>query len=876
MAALVHLPDKFITLPYRRGKEDVPDWCLCLNFISINHSSNNTSSVEAALKRMNSLHKSIVQTCRNDSKVTPSESFIEHTLKPYCQLVAMAQAHLPLHKAQVHKNMMFVWRDSFDDSHKNESYNGNLELLCSIYNLAASYANVAAHQAQRAAVDDVKNAFKSFQNAAGYYEMVEQLLNRLPPEHIKGDLTSESLSLLRRICLTMTHHCAYLKAEHDMKGNHAMLAKIAREGAKQYEETASATKVSTWFGNNKKSSVVAQVEQMLSTMALIFNARAHLHLAVMREDAGEMGIAIAHYNKAQDFLSKLPKISNDDLRSCVNSIINNVNKAHEKAIASNESVHFMRVPKEVEDPSGLPRPLGKATEQNCFTSFESKRGEDPFFGIIPAHIASIASKWRDKERKLVSVCTKSCTANRNKASELFQKLGVTAVIEVLSGEARTRGKVPSQLAQKIQSLHKIEDGSTVSIVDSLVSMVKTCDELWVAANEKVKQIKSELEAEEKEDAVYLEAYGELMWRSAHLPAKEVAEYQSISAAVQEHEKGLQQWLVQPFNKAKSVVDDSLRDLARLDWPIADLDALMPFVSTNEARQQSQKMLIHVENLKKLTQRKQNIEEVQDARLRELNELIESDNVTFALSAVEANQRDVVLSKATQKIGDAIERANETMREEDKIMQELEEAVNSLGCLQSSDPVMEEMQKVCNGLENACLIYSNLRQEFSDIIRYGSSALDGLEATLSSAKSFTVCRKIEAEGLKESLDAQIAQKIAQMQQNQSSADAIEDSRRRQEELRRQIDMLERQQEQLEPNRAERMAEVLRRQKEVAAAFAEKSQQQQQQPPPPPLPSAPDAFLTSTTDEDAPPSYESVMNSNFYTQQPPPPPPAYRPL
>ncbi|ORC91758.1 uncharacterized protein TM35_000053540 [Trypanosoma theileri] len=870
MAALVHLPDKFITFPYRRGKEDVPDWCLCLNFISINHSSNNTSSVEAALKQMNSLHKTIVQTCRNDSKIIPSESFIEHTLKPYCQLVAMAQAHLPLHKAQVHKNMMFVWRDSFDDNYKNESYNGNLELLCCIYNLAASYANVAAHQAQRGTVDDVKNAFKSFQNAAGYYETVEQLLNRLPPEHIKGDLTSESLNLLRRISLTTTHHCAYLKAEQDMKGNHTMLAKIAREGAKQYEETASATKVSTWFGNNKKNSLVTQMEQMLSTMALIFNARAHLHLAVLREEADEVGIAIAHYNKAQSFLSKIPKLSNDDLRSWVNSIINNVNKAHEKAIASNESVYFMRVPKEVEDPSGLPRPLGKATEQHCFTSFESKRGEDPFFGIVPAHIASIASKWREKERNLVSVCTKSCTANRNKASELIQKLGVTAMIEVLSGEARTRGKVPTPLAEKIQSLHKGEGGTTVGVVASLLSMVKTCDELWVAANEKIQQIKAELEAEQKEDAVYLEAYGERMWRSARRPAYEVAEYHSIIAAIQDHEKGLQQWLVEPFGKAKIVVDESVRDLARLDWPMSDLDALMPFVGTNEAREQSQKMLSHVETLKKLMLRKQNIEETQDSRLRELNELIESDNVTFALSAVEANQRDVVLNKATQQISDAIERANETMREEDKVMQEVEAAVNNLGYLQSSDPVMEEMQKVCNGLENACSIYCNLRQEFSDIVRYGSSALDGLEATLSSAKSFTVCRKLEAEGLKESLDAQIAKKIAEMQQNQASANAIEESRKRQEELRRQIELLERQQESLEPNRAERMAEILRRQREVAAAFAETPSAP---PPPPPFPPS---SSVPTTDGDAPPSYESVMNSHFYMQQPPAPPPAYRPL
>ncbi|RNF02204.1 programmed cell death 6-interacting protein [Trypanosoma rangeli] len=857
MAALEHLPDPFITLPFRQGKEDVPEWELCLKFISMNHSSNNTSAVEATLRRMHALHNIIVQTCRADAKVPPTETFIEQTLKPYCQLVAMAQAHLPLHGGQVHKNLIFVWRDSFDDSHKNESKNGNLELICCVYNLAASWAYVAAQQAKSGVAGDVKSAFKAFQNAAGYYEMAEHLLTRLPPEHAKGDLTLESMSLLRRMCLVMAHHSAYLKAENDMKGNHSILAKFAREGGKQYEEVASSLKASAWCKRSSRSVSAALAGQLFSTLGMVFYARSHLHLATSMQDTENVGIAIAHFEKAKSYLAQVQKLPTAELRSWISSIISNVNKEHDKAIAANESVYFVRVPKEVEAPTGLPRPLGKATEHISFTSFQSKRGEDPFFGIVPAHIVLIVSKWREKERNLVSVCNKSCVSSRTKANERWQALGVTTIIEVLSGESKNRGQVPKALCEKIQSLHAGENGATKSIVEDLVSAVKTCDELWVAINDKVQQVKAELEAEHKEDEAHVAAYGERMWHSSRRPSNEAADRLSIEAALQEYEKGLRQWFLDPFTRAKTLLEGSLRDLARLDWSMEDLDALMPFVETKESRQQSAKVLEQVDVLKHLTQRKQKVEATQEVRLRELNELIESDNVTFALSSMEASQQNSILEWASKKISDAIERANETMREEEQVMTEVEQVVNSLGVLQSSDPMMAEMQKVCNGLENACSVYTDLRQEFGDIMRYASSTLDGLESALSSAKSFVVCRKLEAEGLRATLDEQIAQKILQMQQSQENTAIINESRQRQDELRSQIESLERQREQWEPQREERMAEILRRQREMAAAFNTSVS-----PP-----------TTAPANADAPPSYDSIMNASRYPSSSPP---LYRPL
>ncbi|KPA81017.1 hypothetical protein ABB37_04390 [Leptomonas pyrrhocoris] len=796
MAALNHSPDRFVYMPFRRGEKDIPDWSLLSRYVATNHSSSNTTTVDDAIKSMGAFHNTIVKTCTlDDAKRTPNESFIKHTLLRYCRLVGQAQAHLPLHSGMVSKNLHFLWRDSFDESAKYDSTNSNSELVSCIYNLAASYAFVATTQAHTGTTEDVKEAYKNFQAAAGYYEMVTSMLGRLPSDQLtKGDMKKDSLTMLTRLCLAEAHHCGYLKAEEALKAKPDMLSKIAAEAARQYDEVLSMFKTSVWL--SKKVANAKDVETLLTSNVIIFKARAHMHLAVRDEAGGELGEAIGHYRKAQEHLAKLPRMPNQPLTIWVNSIVTSVNSAEDKAEKSNNSVYFARVPKEVPEPEGLPRPLGTATEHESFVRFTSKRGEDAFFGIIPSHIAKTASEWRGKQRNLVNVCTSAAAHTRKSTQTKLQQLGVVAAIQTMSGEMRGRGRVPEPLRTTLLQLredNKTDTGATASVTDVLMGNVNTCNAMYEVADNKLKEVKAELEKDKKVDERFKEAYGEKMWRAVHPATDETPDYRSINAAIAEHEKGLRQWVIVPFNAAKKTMETNMRDIARLDWPIADLDALMPFVETKEARQQSTQVMALVKKLQELMETKERLEKEQTAEEKVLQDKLESDDVVFSISSVEPSQRDAVLAKGAQDISDAIERVNAKVREEKALLPNAEKIMEELGTLQSTDPLAEEIQKVSNSLENACSVYQELKKEFASILQYTNKAVDDIDGTLGSARSYTMSRELQAQEVQSRLDEQIAAKMSEMQEAENQ---ISESRRRQEELQSQIASL---QQQVPPNR-----------------------------------------------------------------------------
>lgn len=863
---LNHSPDRFILLPFRLGEKDIPDWSLCSRYIATNHSSNNTTAVDDAIKSMAAYHNTIVKTCTlSDSKRTPNESFINHTLLRYCRLVGQAQAHLPLHSGQVSKSLRFVWRDSFDESAKYESGNSNSELVSCVYNLAASYAYVAATQAHTGAAEEVKEAYKNFQNAAGYYEMVSSMLDRLPSDQLtKGDMKRDSLTMLTRLCLAQAHHCGYLKAEEAMKGKQDMLSKIAAEAAKQYEDVLSSFKTSVWL--TKRAANARDVEAHLSANVCLFKARAHLHLGAKGEAEGEMGEAIAHYRRAKEHLTKLPRMPNQPLTIWVNSIVTSTNTAEDKAEKANTSVYFARIPKDVPDPVGLPRPLGTATEHASFVRFVSSRGSDPFFGIIPAHIAKTATAWRDKQRNLVNVCTSAAAHTRKSTQTKLQTLGVSAAIQTMSGEFEGRGRVPEPLRSNILKLrdeNKSASGATASVTDVLMNNVNTCSEMYQVAENKLKELKAELDKDKKTDARFVEAYGEKMWRAVHPATDQTPDYRTISAAIAEHESGLQQWFVKPFNAAKQTLEDNIRNIARLDWPISDLDALMPFVETKEARQQSGKVMELVAKLKELVAAKERIEKEQAAEEKVLQDKLESDDVVFSISSVESTQRDAMLAKGAKDISDAIERVNEKVRRERALVPKAEELMEQIGTLQSTDPVAAEIQKVSNGLENACSLYQELKKDFAGVVQYGTKAVDEIEATLGNAKSYTMSRDLQAQEVQSRLDAQIAAKMSEMQDAESQ---IQESRRRQENLQKQISSLQQQVPQ------GHYAQYQQQQQHQQSARAPPSHPASvyQYPPPPPSPMHPQQQQQQQPQQPSPQQYQLPPQQ----YQPPPPQQQYQ--
>ncbi|CAD2215443.1 programmed cell death 6-interacting protein [Angomonas deanei] len=768
MTALNHQQDKLVVLPFRKTEKDTPDWTVCWKYIQTHHSGNATTAVEETLKNMNALHNVVVKTCTDELKNQPNDNFAEQTLKKYCKYVAMAQSHLPLNE-KLSGKLKFFWRDSFDDSIKYESKNSNLELVSCVLNLAATYNYIGVHSIRVGTVEDTKDAFNSFQNAAGYYNMVDTLLDRLPPDQLqKGDLKRQSIDLVKRITLAHAHHAGYLKAETAIKDKHEMLSKIAMKGAQLYDEIVSLFNDSVWYNASSlpwKKSQAKEVKAQLAANKVVMEARAYIHLALKNEAETEMGNAIAYYVRAKDVLRALPKMQTNDQTNWVNSIVSSVNAAHEAADKANNSVYYSRVPKEVPAPESLPRPLGQATEHPSFVSFTSKRGDDPFFGIVPAHIASIGAQWRDSMRKKANTCGEFAKTQRRGTQKNMQKLGVIATVQTFSGENQQRGRVPEPLRSRIIALKGGEAGKSNKTTESLVTHVKTCEELNEVCKSKLKEVAEELEKDREIEKRYLEAYGEKMWRSVYPASEQTSDYNALQGAIKEHQNGLEQWLVNPLTASKKVLSDSLQSIARLDFSLNELDGLMPFSKTKESRQQSEKVQAVLKELQGILEKQTTCEDAQKKYLGELQDTIESDEIIYGLAAVDSAQRDAIINANTKKVNDIIDQVNTHSRELNEVSQQAETVMAKLGEIQSTDPQFLEIQKVTNDLDKACSLYEELVKDLESVAMYASKAVDNIESTLSSAKSYTLSRQLEAEEVQGRLDGIIAEKMSKMEDSQ---------------------------------------------------------------------------------------------------------------
>lgn len=819
--ALAHAPDPFTFFPFRKGAKDDPDWSTLTKFIKANYASNFNGNIQSAVDRLSEWKKVIAATCHNELKQPPNEAFIEMTLKPYVQLVATAQSHLPLHSGAV-KGLSFEWKDSLDDSFKHSSTNCNVEVFSCIYNIAACYAYTASVDAESGNVDGVKNAFKTYQLAAGVYQTAEAFLKRLPAASVVRDATVESISALAKLCLCQAHHCSYLKAEFEMKGKHALLAKMAMEGGKQYDDQAKLMVSLGW----PRTTFVKDLEVYAANMAQVFFARAHLHLATERMDAGEVGEAIGRFNSAIAHISRVTKFTNGNMNSWVKGINAAVTDQHAKAVSANETVYFLRIAKDLPPPEGLGKSLGKATAPLPLTRVTSNRDVDPFFGIVPAHIADVSSKHFAKMRELATSASHSVSSYRENIRRALNNLGVVAVISSLSHEVKDKGKVPEPLRSKIIAVKGGNVGTT-TLIQALFHSVVQMGELRSAAFAKLTAINECLTQEREQDESLAREYGDKMWRSCRPQSVLTPTYQEIAKLQICHNEVIIKELDEPLNRLKNQMAADTDCLVRLDWCMDDIDALLPYMKTKAVKEQDRNILEKVEKLKSLMTRFDQIDEDNNVKQRELNAVLEKDDIIHSLSSVDSDQYEGILDAASNDVKDMIAGIKGNVTTGESLLSEVENIINVLALTKSEDPVAVEVQKICNILETMIDLYQKFQQELTDLQRYATQCIEAVDGTLSSAQSFALARSMEAEDIKSALEAQINAKMKERQEKELSDISIASSQERQNALRKEIEELERQQKEREQIRIQRMSETNATQQNLMQQIGDESRNERLQ-------------------------------------------------
>lgn len=797
--------------PFRKGEAKEPDWTVMIKYIKQHFPSNYNSQIQGAVDRLGQYKKVIAATCTNELKQPPNEAFIEQTLKSYIQLISTAQAHLPLSGVSM-KGLAVEWRDSLDESHKHQSKNSNVEVFSCLHNLSSAYAYIASVDAESGTVDGVKNAFKTYQAAAGCFQFAEGFLRRLPPACVVKDATVESQQLFQKLCMCQAHHCSYLKAELEMKGKHALLSKMAVEGGRLYDDASKTIAAQGWA----RTPVVKDLELYSSNMSLVFYARGHLHIAQERMDAGEVGDAIARYNFANQSIQRTTKFSNGNMNGWLQGIKGTILELHQKAVSANETVYFLRIPKELPPLEGLGKGIGKPTPAPSLTKVISNRDADPFFGIVPAHVSEVASKHFSSMQVLTTSASKSVSSYRGRMHTALNALGVTGTIESLSSESKDRGRIPEPLRSKILAMRPEEGGN---LADGLVNRVTQSEEVLDACTARVREIQTLLMQEQQDDDNLATQYGTTLWRGYRPPSILAPHSQDIHKLLHQQEEQIAKSVKQQIDRTKATLSASLKDLSRLDWPLDDLDGLMPYTKTKAVKEQTKVVMDNVEKLQKFVLRFDQVDEQNNAKLKELNALMQSDTVVHTLSAVDADQHEAILDAAANEIKDIVSCIQSNISSGEALLEGVEEIMNNLAVTRSEDPISVEIQQVCSMIESALDLYHRLDQDVSEIDTSASQALEHLDGILSSTQSFVLSRQLEADDIKADIEGQIAVKVKEMEAKKGADASVVESQKRQDALRAELEQLEQQRLASQQARSSRQQETAAIQHTLATTSAE---------------------------------------------------------
>ncbi|CUG91929.1 Hypothetical protein, putative [Bodo saltans] len=565
-----------------------------------------------------------------------------------------------------------------------------------------------------------------------------------------------------------------------------------------------------------KTNTVKDLENYVTNMTHVFNTRGHLHIAQERMEAGEVGDAIARYNHANQQIVRAGKFTNSNMNVWLQSIKNTVTDLHQKAVNANETVYFLRIPKELPPLEGLGKGLGRPTSVAGLTKVISNRDADPFFGIVPQHVAEIASKHFHSMQELVGSASKSVTSYRGRTHTALNALGVSGVIESLSSESKDQGRIPEHLRAKILAMRS--NGKS-DLAEKLVSRTTQADEILEACGRRVEEVQAIMVKESQVDEAYANQYGATLWRGYRPQSMLAPHAQEIHKLLHQQEEQIAKAVRQPIDHTKVTLSSSLKDLSRLDWPLDDLDALMPYTKTKAVKEQTMAVMENVEKLKKFIARFDQVDEQNSTKLKELNALMQNDSVVHTLSAVDVDQHEAILDAASNDIKDIVSCIQANISSGDALLEGVEDIMNTLAVTRSEDPTTVEIQQVCTMIETAIDLHHRLEQDLSEIDASATQVLENLDGLVSSAQSFALSRQLEADDIKANIEYQIAAKLKEMDAKKSSETAVLESKKRQDELRAQLDALENQRNSSQQERMTRQYETGVVQQTLATATAE---------------------------------------------------------
>lgn len=757
--------DVLLSLPWRNGDLESPDWNACIAYTKSYYTPGLVAQVKPVFERMNGLHRSVVQTFTDAGFSNFNEEFVSKVVIPYCTLVVQAQGHFPLSGGAV-ANLKFTWDNGFGQTDKLavsknpypaenvpagriSSLDSNVEVMSCLYNTAVGYSKVAALGVNTGSPEKIKAAFTNFQLAAGYFDLLEKNVSRIGGKELRtiGDLSELTIASLKKLSLAQAHHCGYLLARENDKPP-TLLSKLAWKAGELYADVRiNETPVGKIEGGIASNSLIC-------LSAALFKARAYIHLAQAAEKNSEMGLALGYYSEASKLVGPL-SASSEDAKKFLSGVKEDLNLAQRRAEKANNTVFREAIPTSLSEPTSLPAGLGKLPT-NLSTSFleykDPKKGEDPFFGVVPSKAANSTREWRENAEALVQRVLKRAEEMQANTESAIRSLGVEDFLQ--SFEVKESSKIPSDLREQLLQLRNREEGN-VEIVARFMDTIQKSTHYLEAISGKLDEMDKLLQEEAVSDIPLVELYGEVIWRSEYPAVSQSEVFISLSQLLKDMKTSVENKLATPLETVKRLLYHHASALSMIELSFQELELLIPTLNPNE------RLRAIYEGLQHLLISKEELKCLQNQAIQEVELFLQSDALMCRVASAPADQKKNILDSETAKLKTFLTAIDGYNGQFDTLLSKMESklaaAATCASEMQVSNQAAVEKENILSNIRDGITFYAKVREELDTTLKQAENLTAQNEKVFSAITTFKKTQENAREGARQRLDAKLAQR-----------------------------------------------------------------------------------------------------------------------
>jgi programmed cell death 6-interacting protein len=433
-------------------------------------------------------------------------------------------------KCQVAYDGLTFRHDAYKPSIKSTSSLFLFDWINTLWNIGSLLSRLGA-QANRGTDEGIKTANKYFQQSAGVFDAILQILStpRGRTLSMPGStsaplpcLSNESITFVKQLMLAQAQLCFYEKAVRDKRTSGTMkssvIAKLAAQTHILFRATLSSCKVGVIASalDPSWSHHVEYQTTLFSAAAEYWQSQAVKELAATEargygEEIARLSVAEQHLVQCLNIATKY-KLS-PAFADGANAFLKTVTASKATAEHDNRTVYMDAVPptQSLTEIAGLlmvkPLPI---FDYYASLAAAGVPPEPPLFQqILPVEISEVKSSADDRLKEFLRSTTAQANESSNEARVVLSSVGLPGSVE----SYKSGGDLPESLWEKVQRIQSL--GSIASIRNKIQELHATSQRVAISLS----NIDDCLNKEESQDVIFRSKHSSYDAASSIVPSK---------------------------------------------------------------------------------------------------------------------------------------------------------------------------------------------------------------------------------------------------------------------------------------------------------------------------------------------------------------------